>query len=99
MKSSKPTQMKPKAEPVDLYYIQGPGVSGNDAYWWREHGAGYTRDIREAWKLTRDEALRIVGPSKTDRMFPVSIIDGLAEHHVDVQVIATKFKTTQFERR
>lgn len=69
----------------ELYYIQDTRECvGNSALWWREGGHGYTCDLRQAWKVEREEWF---GSRDTDVLRPVSEMDWIAEMHVDVQRI------------
>jgi len=43
----------------DLYYIQHKGFCGNSLFWWRTGGHGYTSNLDEAWKVTKEEAEEI----------------------------------------
>lgn len=68
----------------ELYYIRNKFV-GNCALWWREGGLGYTCDLREAGKFTREEAERVCydRPGE-DFMHAVDKVDAIAQMHVDV---------------
>lgn len=70
-----------------LYYIQNVerGYCGNSVYWWKEDDNGYTLDIRVAKKFTHDEAWKLVNGRNKYKMFLVSHIDKLVQHHIDIQ--------------
>lgn len=62
----------------ELYYIEAVGkFVGNAMLWWRPDGNGYTANLDEAGKYTREKAERICsGFDVKDRAWPVSYIDG-----------------------
>lgn len=65
-----------------LYYIQNKGFVGNCLLWWREGGSGYTCNLNEAWKVSKEEAGRICRTRpREDIAHPVSLIDSLAVRH------------------
>lgn len=43
----------------ELYYIQN-GWVGNAILWWAKESRGYTTDIRNAGKYTKEEAKKII---------------------------------------
>ena len=43
----------------EKYYIRNEGYLGNALMWWREGNKGYTCDIREAGKYTKEQAENI----------------------------------------
>jgi len=71
----------------ELYYIQNTrSVVGNSALWWRIDGHGYTCDLSQAWKVTKQKAEGICRDRpEQDVMHKCSVVDALAERHVDVQ--------------
>lgn len=71
----------------DLYYIQDTrSFCGNSCFWWRIDGDGYTCNVDEAWKVTREKAEEIVRTRPDiDVAWPCSIIDAGAARHFDVQ--------------
>ena len=67
---------KPKNKMEEMYYIRNDGYSGNALIWWREGGKGYTSDIREAGKYTKDRAENICKRPQ-DTAYKCDYIDGL----------------------
>lgn len=61
----------------ELFYIQDTrSYCGNSCFWWRVDGEGYTTNLAEAWRVTKEEAERIVrGRPDVDRAWPCSLID------------------------
>jgi hypothetical protein len=43
----------------DLYYIQNRGYCGNCLRWWKDGGHGYTSNLDEAWKVSKERAEEI----------------------------------------
>jgi hypothetical protein len=77
----------------DMFYIQNRGPVGNCVSWWAVGGHGYTCDIRGAWIVDKDTALRIVQDRpEIDTAWPVNFIDSLAVHHVDIQRLTNSRK-------
>ena len=79
----------PKREP--LFCIQnkkGSGCVGNSILFWRVDGCGYTVDLDEAWKVSKERADEICR-SRPKEDFPVSyeLLDSLAKRHVDIQAL------------
>ncbi len=70
----------------DLFYIQNSGYCGNSLRWWRVDGGGYTSDLNQAWKVSREEAESICR-SRPEEDYPraVADMDAIAERHVDGQ--------------
>ena len=67
----------------ELYYIQNKGYAGNCLFWWRPDGRGYTCDLNEAWKVTKERAEEICRTRpKEDIPRLVKIVDGVAVRHV-----------------
>ena len=64
----------------ELYYIQNQGFVGNAIIWWRVDGRGYTTDIREAGKFTKEEAKEIIKRPE-DTAWPCSYIDNNVKAH------------------
>lgn len=56
------------------YYIQN-GYVGNAICWWAKDSHGYTTDIRNAHKYSKQEAINICITRKDDRAWPVDYID------------------------
>ena len=74
---------KPKKE---LYYIQY-GYLGNAILWWRKNSCGYTVNIKNAGKYTRDKTIAIINnrPNK-DSAWLCSYID----NNVKAQVLTVE---------
>lgn len=72
-----------------MYFIKNRALSGNSAIWWRAGGQGYTANLDDAGRFTREEAQRItrVRP-KEDEMFPVEAVEPLAKRHVSIYELA-----------
>jgi len=67
----------------ELYYIQNKGYVGNCLKWWREGGHGYTCNLDEAWKVSKEKAEEICkSRPKEDIMWKVSFVDQMAERHL-----------------
>lgn len=58
----------------DLFYIQNVGFVGNCLKWWRTGGSGYTVDLNEAWKVTKEQADHICS-SRPKEDFPWKCAD------------------------
>ena len=70
----------------DLYYIQNSGYSGNSMIFWRIGGHGYTCDLSEAWRVTKEEALIICRSRPTeDTPRQCSLIDSLACKQISIE--------------
>jgi hypothetical protein len=68
-----------------LFYIQnGGGGGGNCLRWWKDGGHGYTSNLDEAWKVSREQAETIC-QSRPDEDFPwpAEKVDAAAVRHVD----------------
>ena len=66
-----------------FYYIQNRGYEGNCLKWWRVDGHGYTVDLREAWKVSREKALNICADRPTeDIAWPAEIVEKHVQWHV-----------------
>lgn len=66
-----------------LYYIWSGGYSGDALIWWGKDSRGYTSNLDNAGKYTKDEAKRICSNSDRREMaFPVEYIDGNAHRAV-----------------
>ena len=69
--------------PPSMFYIQNKGYCGNYMKWWRPDGKGYTADLRDAWKVTREQADDICRSRPTeDIAWPCPIVDSVAVLHV-----------------
>jgi len=60
-----------------LYYIRNEGYLGNALLWWKI-GGGYTCDIRQAEKFTKEKAENICKRPQ-DSAYSCDYIDGLLE--------------------
>jgi hypothetical protein len=70
----------------DSYYLQDSRqLVGNDMMWWRVGGAGYTSDLREAWVISKDEAVAHHRSRETDIPWPKDYIDARTRPAVDMQ--------------
>jgi hypothetical protein len=70
----------------DQYYLQDKRqFVGNSMSWWRQNGAGYCCDIREAHVFTKDEAFAQHRMRETDVPWPKAYIDARIANHVDFQ--------------
>ncbi len=68
---------------VKLFYIQNKGFVGNCLLWWRPNGSGYTCNLDEAWKVSKEEAVRICKTRRgEDIAHRADVIDRLAIRHV-----------------
>lgn len=61
-------------EEKDLYYIRNEGYLGNALLWWHKSRNGYTCDIRQALKVTKEEAESICKRPE-DTAYSVEYID------------------------
>ncbi len=70
-----------------LYCIQNKSqYVGNSILFWRENGGGYTCNLDEAWRVTKEKAESICS-SRPKQDFPLSLalLECIAERHVDMQ--------------
>lgn len=68
-----------------MCYIQNVGYCGNSLRWWRVDGHGYTNNLDEAWKVTKEKADSIAeGRPGEDIPWRVEDADAKAERHVCV---------------
>lgn len=80
--------MKNTKNTEELFYVQNEGYCGNALFWWAKGRRGYTVDIRNAEKFTRDELKGIT--RHQDTAWPCEYIDGLEKSHkliIDCQYI------------
>src|SRR5579885_2891752 len=69
-----------------LFYIQNKGFCGNCLLWWRVDGSGYTMNLDEAWKVTKEQADSICrSRPHQDVAHSVEKIDALAHRHVNCE--------------
>jgi len=71
----------------DLYCIQNKSTYvGNSVLFWRVDGSGYTCNLDEAWKVTKEKADEICrSRPKQDYPLPLALLESIAERHVDMQ--------------
>ena len=74
----------------ELYYIQDSrSYCGNSCFWWRVDGKGYTCDLRDAWKVTKEKAQRIIrNRPGVDKAWPCSLIDAGVTLQFDMQKLS-----------
>ncbi len=74
------------ASEQELYYIQNVGYVGNCLLWWRPNGNGYTCDLDDAWRVTKEKADDICRTRRgQDIAWPVSAVDSAANRHLDCE--------------
>lgn len=74
------------AEPM-FYIRNAKAVVGNSLLWWRPDGAGYTCDLRKAWKVPESKARSICRDRpEEDFMVPAKKAEASTELHVDSQL-------------
>ena len=77
-----------RKKPEELFYIQNRGFEGNCLRWWRVDGNGYTANLNDAWKVTREKAESICrSRPNEDTMRPASVVDALAHRHLSCEVL------------
>ena len=70
----------------EKYYIRDSRqYVGNCLLWWRKDKCGYTTNLDDAGRFTKEEAEKICLNRDTDVMYLVDDIDNIAERHVDSQ--------------
>ena len=78
----------------ELYYIQN-GYVGNAILWWRKNSQGYTTDINEAEKYTKEFVQEIINrPQTSHRAWPCEYIDSNENAKkliIDSQYLESKF--------
>lgn len=85
MRKVAPVEAKPHPD-TERFCIQNSGYVGNSIRLWRVDGGGYTSNISEAWKVSKEKADQICRTRpKEDCAIPLSILESLSEKHVDVQ--------------
>jgi len=71
---------------LTLYYIQDTRqYTGNSVQWWRTGGNGYTCDLKQAWRVSAEQAQSIIRCRDTDKAWPCDEIDAEAQIHFDMQ--------------
>lgn len=72
----------------DLYFIQDTrNYVGNSVMWWRPNGDGYTSDIDQAWKVTKEKAEQMHQNRPTDVPWPCTPIEAKAQRNFDMQLL------------
>lgn len=72
-----------KAALSQLYYIQNVGYCGNCLKWWCPDGHGYTVNLREAWKVNREQATDICRSRPAEDIpWPAEVAEAVAQLHV-----------------
>lgn len=71
---------------ADLFYIQNRGYCGNCMFWWRADGKGYTLDLDQAWKVTKEQSGKLCRPG-IDRAWPVSLVEAAMRRHVSIELL------------
>lgn len=66
------------------FYIQN-GYVGNSVYWWRLGNAGYTTNLNEAQKYTREEILTRLNMKEGNKIWPASHVLEHISPQVDSQ--------------
>lgn len=76
-----------KEKEPELYYIQDKrSYCGNSCFWWKPDGNGYTCNLDEAWKVTREKAESMMRHRPgVDVAWPVAVIDAGTARHFDMQ--------------
>lgn len=74
----------------EFYYLHNGQYVGNAMLWWRQNGAGYTTNIDEAHKFTREEAYNYHRARKTDVPWNADHVDAKALKVADRQYLDTK---------
>lgn len=75
-----------------LFYIQNTVYFNSDsALWWRPNRGGYTCNLNEAGKYSREEAKGIERLRRgVDKAWPVEEIDAIAGRHVSVHSLLSR---------
>ena len=75
-------------ETMNEFYIQRhqSGCVGNSMVWWEQGDNGYTCDIQKARVWSDEDSARLVlMSSEKYARWPKASIDGILQHHVDIQ--------------
>jgi uncharacterized protein YqiB (DUF1249 family) len=81
-----------------LYYLQDTrDFVGNSMLWWRQNGAGYCCDVREAHAYTKAQAYAQHKMRATDLPWPKEYIDARVAHHVDFQRVDRELALAAWE--
>lgn len=83
------------------YYIQNCSqYVGNCVLWWRVDGHGYTCNLDEAWRVTKEQADNICHDRpKQDIAWPAVLIDALVKRHMDMQLLPKRAALTDRTKR
>ena len=72
----------------ELYYIQNTGYCGNCIKFWRPDGHGYTMNLDDAWKVTKEKAESICrSRPQEDIPHKASVLDAVAHRHVNIELL------------
>jgi hypothetical protein len=74
---------------MELFYIRAHGYCGNCLTFWAIEGLGYTCDLAQAWKVTKEQGLKLCRP-KEDFLYPVAEVDAVAVKHVNPESLMFK---------
>lgn len=78
---------------TDTFYIQN-GYVGNSVMWWGLGGAGYTTNILNAQKYTKEEILsQFVDGRQEDRIWLASHVEKNIKQHVDAQNLEHEYES------
>lgn len=79
----------------DLYYIQNNRSGGDNMVFWRVDGHGYTTDLDDAWKVTKEKADSICR-DRPEQDIPqlVSAADAVARRHVSADALRSAMGAT-----
>src|ERR1051326_8394209 len=76
------------------------GCVGNCVLLWRVCGSGYTVDLDEAWKLTKEQADDVCRQRpKEDFAIPYELLSSLARRHIDIQGLQSALKAQKSPRK
>ena len=76
-------------DPTDMYYVQDArGYVGNSVSWWALNNRGYTCDIEQAHRYTKDEIIRQFSDCRDiDVIWSARHVDTKIKKHVDAQYL------------
>lgn len=75
------------------YYIRDArSFVGDCVVWWRAEGQGYTCDLAQAGKFSREEATTISRGRATDVAYQCDDVDRVARQHVTQGALSTVSK-------
>lgn len=75
------------------FYVQDRrGYVGNSVLWWGLNGDGYTTNIDNAHKFTKNEVQSFIGGRETDIIWESQHIESVVKRHVDSQYLKSEFK-------